>query len=48
LGTFIDDPEDEPHIATLRGMCAGLQVARLHPRRAQGGQPARPAHAANR
>ncbi len=35
LGTFIDDPDDEPHIATLRGMCAGLHVARLHPRRAR-------------
>jgi hypothetical protein len=35
LGTFIDDPEDEPHIATLRSMCAGLHVARLNPRRAR-------------
>ena len=35
LGTFIDDPDDEPHIATLRSMCAGLHVARLNPRRAR-------------
>ncbi|WP_265941719.1 TIGR03087 family PEP-CTERM/XrtA system glycosyltransferase [Dechloromonas sp. A34] len=35
LGTFIDDPEDEIHIATLRGMCADLHVARLDPRRAK-------------
>ncbi|UCV01926.1 TIGR03087 family PEP-CTERM/XrtA system glycosyltransferase [Dechloromonas denitrificans] len=32
LGTFIDDPDDEQHIATLRGMCADLHVARLDPR----------------
>jgi len=31
LGTFVDDPDDEQHIAMLRGMCAGLYVARLHP-----------------
>ena len=31
LGTFIDDPEDEPHIVTLRGMCADLHVAKLNP-----------------
>lgn len=35
LGTFIDDPDDEPHVATLRGMCASLHVARLQPRRAR-------------
>lgn len=35
LGTFIDDPEDEVHIATLQGMCADLHVARLNPRRAK-------------
>ena len=29
LGTFIDDPEDEPHVATLRERCADLYVARL-------------------
>jgi len=32
LGTFIDDPEDEAHVATVRAMCAGLHVARLDPR----------------
>ena len=32
LGTFIDDPEDEVHIATLRDMCAELHVAQLNPR----------------
>ena len=26
LGTFIDDPADEPYIDTLRAMCAGLHV----------------------
>jgi len=35
LGTFIDDPEDEPYIATLRSMCADLHVAKLHPRMAK-------------
>ncbi|HET6600312.1 MAG TPA: sugar transferase, partial [Burkholderiaceae bacterium] len=35
LGTFIDDPADEAHVATLRSMCAGLHVARLDPRRAR-------------
>jgi sugar transferase (PEP-CTERM/EpsH1 system associated) len=35
LGTFIDDPDDEPHIDTLRAMCAGLHVARLAPRAAK-------------
>jgi hypothetical protein len=35
LGTFIDDPEDEPHIATLRALCADLYVAKLDPRRAK-------------
>ncbi len=35
LGTFIDDPEDEVHVDTLRAMCAGLHVAPLHPRRAR-------------
>jgi sugar transferase (PEP-CTERM/EpsH1 system associated) len=32
LGTFIDDPEDEAHIATLKSMCADLHVAKLDPR----------------
>ncbi len=35
LGTFIDDPADEPYIDTLRAMCAGLHVARLDPRSAK-------------
>ncbi|MBE0547483.1 MAG: TIGR03087 family PEP-CTERM/XrtA system glycosyltransferase [Rubrivivax sp.] len=35
VGTFVDDPEDEAHIDTLRGLCAGLHVARLQPRRAR-------------
>ena len=35
LGTFIDDPDDEAHVALLRSMCAGLHVARLHPARAR-------------
>ena len=35
LGTFIDDPEDDPHIATLRSLCADLHVSRLNPRRAK-------------
>ncbi|MDM4764875.1 TIGR03087 family PEP-CTERM/XrtA system glycosyltransferase [Pelomonas sp. SE-A7] len=35
LGTFVDDPEDEQHVDTLRAMCAGLHVARLHPSRAK-------------
>jgi sugar transferase (PEP-CTERM/EpsH1 system associated) len=29
LGTFIDDPQDETHVDTLRSMCAGLHVVRL-------------------
>ena len=35
LGTFIDDPADEPYIDTLRAMCAGVHVARLDPRNAK-------------
>ena len=35
LGTFVDDPEDEAHVDTLRALCAGLHVARLHPARAR-------------
>jgi sugar transferase (PEP-CTERM/EpsH1 system associated) len=31
LGTFIDDPEDEIHIETVRMMCAALHVERLNP-----------------
>lgn len=32
LGTFIDDPDDEVHINTVREMCAGLHAAKLDPR----------------
>ena len=35
LGTFMDDPEDEVHIATLRSLCADVHVERLHPKRAR-------------
>ncbi len=35
LGTFVDDPEDEAHIQTLRGLCTNLHVARLQPRHAR-------------
>ena len=35
LGTFIDDPDDEVHVATVRALCADLQVSRLHPRLAR-------------
>lgn len=35
LGTFIDDPEDTPHIATLQSLCADLHVSRLNPGRAK-------------
>ena len=31
LGTFVDDPDDEKHIETVRGLCAELHVSRLHP-----------------
>ena len=31
LGTFLDDPQDERYIDTLRPLCAGLHVARLNP-----------------
>ena len=35
LGTFVDDPDDETHIDTLRALCAGLHVARLRPSHAR-------------
>ncbi len=35
LGTFVDDPDDVRHIASLRPFCAGLHVARLDPRLAR-------------
>src|SRR5665647_739863 len=31
LGTFVDDPEDEAYIDTVREMCPDLYVARLRP-----------------
>ena len=35
LGTFIDDPEDEVHVPTVRALCAELHVAKLVPRHAK-------------
>jgi len=35
LGTFVDDPEDEQHVATVRQWCADIKAVRLHPRRAK-------------
>ena len=35
LGTFIDDPDDEQHVDTVRAWCAGFHAARLAPRRAR-------------
>ncbi|MDL2336245.1 MAG: TIGR03087 family PEP-CTERM/XrtA system glycosyltransferase [Pseudomonadota bacterium] len=35
VGTFVDDPEDEAHVDTLRALCAELHVTRLHPARAR-------------
>ncbi len=35
LGTFIDDPEDEAHVATLRELCADIHVIKLDPRLAK-------------
>ncbi|HEY8709585.1 MAG TPA: sugar transferase, partial [Burkholderiaceae bacterium] len=35
LGTFIDDPQDECHIATVAAVCSDLHVARLRPRLAR-------------
>ena len=35
LGTFVDDPEDELHVATLRNWCADVHVVRLNPRSAR-------------
>jgi sugar transferase (PEP-CTERM/EpsH1 system associated) len=35
LGTFVDDPEDEAHIDTVRALCASLYVARLNRRNAR-------------
>ena len=35
LGTFIDDPEDEAYVETVRSFCADLHVIRLNPRLAK-------------
>lgn len=35
LGTFIDDPEDEQYVETVRGYCAALHVERISPRGAR-------------
>ncbi len=35
LGTFVDNPEDEQHVGTVRAMCDDMYAARLHPRRAR-------------
>ena len=35
LGTFVDDPEDMAHAATLRQWCAEVKALPLHPRRAR-------------
>ena len=35
LGTFVDDPDDEVHVATVRALCADLHVSRLRPRLAR-------------
>ncbi|MDD2711653.1 MAG: TIGR03087 family PEP-CTERM/XrtA system glycosyltransferase [Simplicispira sp.] len=35
LGTFIDDPEDEQYVPTLRTLCPDLHIERLHPRLAK-------------
>lgn len=32
LGTFIDDPDDEVHVARVRGLCAEAHIVRLDPR----------------
>jgi sugar transferase (PEP-CTERM/EpsH1 system associated) len=35
LGSFVDDPDDEVHVDTLKQWCADLHLARLHPRSAK-------------
>lgn len=35
LGTFVDDPDDEQHVPTVRAMCADLHISRLNPRMAK-------------
>jgi sugar transferase (PEP-CTERM/EpsH1 system associated) len=35
LGTFVDDPQDEAHLDTVRALCTGAFFERLHPARAK-------------
>ena len=35
LGTFVDDPQDECHLATLAPLCADMHAVRLNPRTAK-------------
>jgi len=35
LGTFIDDPDDEQHLPTVRALCADVHAVRLSPRSAK-------------
>ncbi|WP_332740848.1 TIGR03087 family PEP-CTERM/XrtA system glycosyltransferase [Hydrogenophaga sp.] len=35
LGTFMDDPDDEQHLSTLKAMCPDLHVERIVPRNAK-------------
>lgn len=35
LGTFIDDPDDEQHLPTLKALCPDLHVERIQPRSAK-------------
>lgn len=35
LGTFLDDPDDEPHVPAVQAMCADLCVVPLQPRQAK-------------
>jgi sugar transferase (PEP-CTERM/EpsH1 system associated) len=32
LGTFVDDPDDLKHLATVRSSCADMYVGRIHPK----------------
>jgi polysaccharide biosynthesis protein PslH len=35
LGTFVDDPDDEQHLPTVKALCVELHATRLHPTRAR-------------
>lgn len=35
LGTFMDDPDDEQHLSTLKALCPDLHVERIEPRSAK-------------